>query len=102
MINKKRLRLVAIGVGLAFLATVVMRIFQPFWLTFSKFVDLDQFEGKQKNQYWSNYENRNRDPVNLSIQVLKTFRAERLVACIQMRQPLAEQHCDHKQAQKFE
>jgi predicted ferric reductase len=30
MINKKRLRLVAIGVGLAFLATVVMRVFQPF------------------------------------------------------------------------
>jgi uncharacterized membrane protein YgaE (UPF0421/DUF939 family) len=30
MINKKRLRLVAIGVGLAFLVTVVMRIFQLF------------------------------------------------------------------------
>jgi hypothetical protein len=30
MINKKRLRLVAIGVGIAFLATVVMRVFQPF------------------------------------------------------------------------
>ena len=30
MIDKKRLRLVAIGVGIAFLATVVMRIFQPF------------------------------------------------------------------------
>jgi hypothetical protein len=30
MIDKKRLRLVAIGVGLAFLVTVVMRAFQPF------------------------------------------------------------------------
>ena len=30
MIDKKGLRQVAIGVGLAFLATVVMRIFQPF------------------------------------------------------------------------
>jgi hypothetical protein len=30
MIDKKRLRLVALGVGLAFLATVVMRVFQPF------------------------------------------------------------------------
>jgi hypothetical protein len=30
MIDKKRLRLAALGVGLAFLATVVMRIFQPF------------------------------------------------------------------------
>jgi len=30
MINKKRLRLVAIGVGVAFLVTVVMRVFQPF------------------------------------------------------------------------
>jgi hypothetical protein len=30
MIDKKRLRLVALGMGLAFLVTVVMRIFQPF------------------------------------------------------------------------
>jgi hypothetical protein len=30
MIDKKRLRMVAIGVGIAFLATVVMRVFQPF------------------------------------------------------------------------
>ena len=30
MIDKRRLRLAAIGVGLAFLATVVMRIFYPF------------------------------------------------------------------------
>ena len=30
MIDKKRLRLVAIGVGLGFMVTVVMRIFQPF------------------------------------------------------------------------
>lgn len=30
MIDKKGLRQAAIGVGLAFLATVVMRIFQPF------------------------------------------------------------------------
>jgi hypothetical protein len=29
-INKKLLRLVALGVGIGFLATVVMRIFQPF------------------------------------------------------------------------
>ncbi len=28
--EKKRLRLVALGCGLAFLVTVVMRIFQPF------------------------------------------------------------------------
>lgn len=30
MIDKTRLRLAALGVGLAFLVTVVMRIFQPF------------------------------------------------------------------------
>jgi hypothetical protein len=30
MIDKKRLRLVALGVGLSFLVTVAMRIFQPF------------------------------------------------------------------------
>jgi uncharacterized membrane protein YgaE (UPF0421/DUF939 family) len=30
VIEKKRLRLVAIGLGLAFMVTVVMRIFQPF------------------------------------------------------------------------
>lgn len=30
MIDKKRLRLAALGVGLAFLVTVVMRVFQPF------------------------------------------------------------------------
>jgi hypothetical protein len=30
MIDKKRLRLVALGVGFGFLATVVMRVFQPF------------------------------------------------------------------------
>ncbi len=29
-INKKLLRLVALGLGIGFLATVVMRIFQPF------------------------------------------------------------------------
>jgi hypothetical protein len=29
-IDKKRLRLVALGCGLAFLVTVVMRVFQPF------------------------------------------------------------------------
>jgi hypothetical protein len=30
MIDKKRLRLAALGVGLSFLVTVAMRIFQPF------------------------------------------------------------------------
>ncbi len=30
LVDRKMLRLVAIGVGLAFLATVVVRIFQPF------------------------------------------------------------------------
>jgi hypothetical protein len=30
MIDKKRLRLVALGCGLGFLVTVVMRVFQPF------------------------------------------------------------------------
>ncbi|MEM3378378.1 MAG: hypothetical protein QXV09_07255 [Candidatus Bathyarchaeia archaeon] len=30
MIDKKRLRLVAIALGIGFMATVVMRIFQPF------------------------------------------------------------------------
>ncbi|MGB9914270.1 MAG: hypothetical protein ACPLIG_00880 [Candidatus Bathyarchaeales archaeon] len=30
MIEKKRLRLVAIALGMGFMATVVMRIFQPF------------------------------------------------------------------------
>jgi ABC-type nitrate/sulfonate/bicarbonate transport system permease component len=30
LIEKKRLRLAAVGCGLAFLVTVVMRIFQPF------------------------------------------------------------------------
>jgi hypothetical protein len=30
VINKKRIRLVALTLGLAFLATVVMRVFQPF------------------------------------------------------------------------
>jgi hypothetical protein len=30
IINKQRLRLVAIGCGLGFLVTVVMRVFQPF------------------------------------------------------------------------
>ena len=30
MIDKKRLRLVALGLGLGFLVTVVMRVFQPF------------------------------------------------------------------------
>ncbi len=30
MIEKKRLRFVAIGCGLGFLVTVVMRVFQPF------------------------------------------------------------------------
>ena len=30
VINKKRIRLLALGLGLAFLATVVMRVFQPF------------------------------------------------------------------------
>jgi VIT1/CCC1 family predicted Fe2+/Mn2+ transporter len=30
VINKKRIRLIALGLGLAFLATVVMRVFQPF------------------------------------------------------------------------
>lgn len=30
MIEKKRLRMVALGLGLGFLATVVMRVFQPF------------------------------------------------------------------------
>jgi len=30
VIDKKRLRLVAIALGLGFMATVVMRVFQPF------------------------------------------------------------------------
>jgi Ni,Fe-hydrogenase I cytochrome b subunit len=30
MIDKKLLRLIALGCGLAFLVTVVMRVFQPF------------------------------------------------------------------------
>lgn len=30
MIDKKRLRLVALGCGLGFLVTVLMRVFQPF------------------------------------------------------------------------
>ena len=30
VINKKRIRLIALGLGLAFLATVVMRVYQPF------------------------------------------------------------------------
>jgi len=30
MIDKKRFRLVALGCGLGFLVTVVMRVFQPF------------------------------------------------------------------------
>ena len=30
LIDKKRLRIVALGCGLGFLVTVVMRIFQPF------------------------------------------------------------------------
>jgi hypothetical protein len=30
MIDKKRLRLAALGVGLGFLVTVAMRVFQPF------------------------------------------------------------------------
>ncbi|MEJ5328312.1 MAG: hypothetical protein WHU54_08735 [Candidatus Bathyarchaeia archaeon] len=30
MIEKKRLRVVALALGIAFMATVVMRIFQPF------------------------------------------------------------------------
>jgi hypothetical protein len=30
MIDKKRLRLAALGVGLCFLVTVAMRVFQPF------------------------------------------------------------------------
>lgn len=30
MIDKKRLRLAALGVGLSFLVTVAMRVFQPF------------------------------------------------------------------------
>lgn len=30
MIDKKRLRMVALGCGLGFLVTVVMRVFQPF------------------------------------------------------------------------
>ena len=30
VINKKRIRLIALTLGLAFLATVVMRVFQPF------------------------------------------------------------------------
>ena len=30
VIDKKRIRLIALGLGLAFLATVIMRVFKPF------------------------------------------------------------------------
>ncbi len=30
VVEKKRLRLVALGLGIAFMVTVVMRVFQPF------------------------------------------------------------------------